>query len=112
MADGVTAGGRPTRRECVSYGGAVVGGGRLAGRTGSTGRGSDSTPLAEPTSTGTPEPAGEATTEPDAGYEAREPSGRLTFEEVPGACLVSDGAWADVAFALGRRRSAAGGAEG
>lgn len=112
MADGVTAGGRPTRREFVSYGGAVVGGGLLAGRTGSTGSGSDSRPTAEPTSAGTTEPAGETTAESNTGYGACEPSRRLAFEEVPGACLVSDGTWADVAFALGRRRSAAGGAEG
>ncbi|MFC6837980.1 ABC transporter substrate-binding protein [Halomarina ordinaria] len=98
MADDATEHGAPTRREYVKYGGAVVGGGLLAGCVGQ----SDGGDTPEATSNET-EAETETTTE-DTSYEACiEPVGCQTFEEVPETYLVYNGGWADMAFALGQR---------
>jgi iron complex transport system substrate-binding protein len=91
----------PTRREYVKYGAAVCAGGLLAGCTGQTDAGGMSELEGEPSATETSRPSesGTGTT-----YEACiEPAGCLAFEEVPETYLVYNGAWADMAFALGRR---------
>jgi len=116
--------GAPTRREYITYGGAVVGGGLLAGCTGTGGSGSGGAPdptATDPTAT---EPSTETetsaeteasadsdtdteepeSTETDGSYEVCiEPVGCVAFEEVPETYVVYNGAWADMAFALGRR---------
>lgn len=85
------------RRDHVTRGGAVGGGGLCAGCTGK----SEVSPASagmetetEPTSTG----------ETDTTYEARiEPTGCLTLEEVPETWMAVTGPWTDVAVALGQR---------
>jgi iron complex transport system substrate-binding protein len=90
--DSATRGG-PTRRDAVRYGGALAVGAGLAGCIGGD-SGADGENAAG--DGGTP-------TE-DASYEACiEPAGCLTFEEVPETWLCYNGAWADMAFALGQR---------
>ena len=75
----------PTRRDTLKYTGAVVGGGLLAGCSGSS---------AETTPTGTS----------SGSYEACiEPVGCQTFDAVPETYACYNGAWADMAFALGQR---------
>jgi len=91
----------PTRRDYMKYGGAVVGGGLLAGCRGQADSGSSGT--AEPTETETPTES-ETATETDTSYEACiEPVGCLSFEKVPETYIVNNGEWADMAFALGQR---------
>jgi iron complex transport system substrate-binding protein len=104
---GDTTTGAPTRRDYLTYGGAVVGGGLLAGCTGNTSPGSGSTPEATETESPThakPDTETATPTGADTAYEACiEPAGCTTFEDVPETYLVYNGAWADMAFALGQR---------
>jgi len=116
--------GAPTRREYITYGGAVVGGGLLAGCTGTGGSGSGGAPDPTATDPRATEPSTETETsaeteastdsdtdteEPestgtDGSYEVCiEPVGCVAFEEIPETYVVYNGAWADMAFALGRR---------
>jgi iron complex transport system substrate-binding protein len=101
--------GTPTRREYLTYGGAVLGGGLLAGCTGTSGPGSGSTPTETGTETGTPTPTatGTGTSTPtateDPGYSVSiEPVGEVTFESVPRTWLANNGSWADMGIALGQ----------
>jgi len=101
--------GTPTRREYLTYGGAVLGGGLLAGCTGTSGPGSGSTPTETGTETGTSTPtaAGTGTSTPtateDPGYSVSiEPVGEVTFESVPRTWLANNGSWADMGIALGQ----------
>ena len=89
--------GGPTRRECVKFGGAVLGGGTLAGCTGSR----DPTPTtAAETTAGTPTGTGTAT---DGSYTvSMEPIGEVTFESVPERWIAYDGGYADMGVALGK----------
>ena len=88
----------PTRRDIIKYGGAVVGGGLLAGCTDSsesdsTGDGGNN----DGTTSGTVD-------ETENSYEACiEPAGCLTLEEIPDTWLAYNGGWADMAFTLGQR---------
>lgn len=91
--------GTPTRREYLTYGGAVLGGGLLAGCTGTSGPGSGSTPTETETETGTSTP----TATEDPGYSVSiEPVGEVTFESVPRTWLANNGSWADMGIALGQ----------
>jgi iron complex transport system substrate-binding protein len=93
MSDGTDGRGEPTRRDCVKYGGAVVGGGLLSGCAG------DADPGTTTEETGTT-----ASTPTAPSYEACiEPAGCVTFEAVPETYVVNNGEWADMAFALGQR---------
>jgi iron complex transport system substrate-binding protein len=103
--------GHRRRRDVLSGTGTVIVGGLLAGCIGGGGDGGDDGVDGEP-ATGNAEDStgGEENTEnggddATAGtYEACiEPSGCLTFESVPETWLVYNGAWADMAFALGQR---------
>ncbi|SFR91070.1 ABC-type Fe3+-hydroxamate transport system, substrate-binding protein [Halomicrobium zhouii] len=86
----------PTRREYVKYGGAVVGGGLLAGCTGGSGGGS--TPDATATESGTSTPSA---TE-DTGYSVTmSPVGTVEFERPPETATVYDATWADALVGLG-----------
>jgi len=77
----------PTRRDTIKYGGAVVGGGLLAGCAGQSD--SQSTP-----------------TQTNAGEESysvtMEPVGTVEFESVPESWAAYDGGYADMAVALGQ----------
>jgi iron complex transport system substrate-binding protein len=93
----------PTRRDYIKYGGAVVGGGLLAGCTGEAGQTTDT-----PTSTDT---SASASTEPetDESYTVTvEPLGEFTFEEAPERYAVNDLVAADIAHALGKSEMIAG----
>jgi iron complex transport system substrate-binding protein len=84
-----TGSGAPTRRDYLTYGGAVVGGGLLAGCAGS---GSDAPPAgADSTDTieGTASTDGKATETGDSSYAASiEPVGEVTFDSVPDEWVV------------------------
>ena len=97
-----------TRRDYVKYGGAVAGGGLLAGCTSGDGPGPASSPTtmaAETATTTTAETAtgtGESTAT-DASYTvSMEPVGDVTFDSVPERWVAYDGGYADMAVALGR----------
>jgi len=81
---------RLTRRDTIKYGGAVVGGGLLAGCTGDTG---DTEPQQEADT--------ESTTD-DAYTVSMEPVGEVSFESVPERWVTYDGGYADMAVALGQ----------
>jgi len=77
----------PTRRDTLKYGGAIVGGGMLAGCLSRSESG-----------------AADGETPSDSTYEACiEPAGCLTFETVPETYAVYNGGWADMAMALGQQ---------
>jgi len=80
----------PTRRECVKYGGAVVGGSLLAGCTGGSG-------------TDTPESGTESTTPTDSSYSVTmAPMGEVAFDAVPERWMAYFSTYGDMAIALGQ----------
>ena len=104
----------PTRRECVKYGGAVIGGGLLAGCASRSGSDSGSTPTE--TSTGDDsiktatdaETESETTTENGSYSATMPPMGELTLEEPPSTWIGGLGFTADVLTALGQADGAVG----
>ncbi len=78
-----------TRRDTVKYGGAVVGGGLLAGCTGSGG-------TDEPTEAESTDTSGESWTA------TMPPIGEVEFDEIPESIVFSEGFVADIAVALGQ----------
>jgi ABC-type Fe3+-hydroxamate transport system substrate-binding protein len=87
MSDDTNTATAPTRRNYVKYGGAVVGGGLLAGCAG------QSDPSSTPEATNT---------ETDASWSATMPPvGELEFDAVPESIIDSEGFVADVLTALG-----------
>jgi ABC-type Fe3+-hydroxamate transport system substrate-binding protein len=108
--DDTTTSEAPTRREYVKYGGAVIGGGLLAGCAGQ----SDSGSMPTQTSTDTPESTtaigseasstdtGTATTEGESYSVTMSPVGTVGFEEVPERIFTRLSHHAGMAFALGR----------
>jgi iron complex transport system substrate-binding protein len=92
-----------SRRDYIKYGGAVVGGGLLAGCTGDSGQTTD-TPTSTDTST-----AASTKPETDESYTVTvEPLGEFTFEQVPERYAVNDLVAADIAHALGKSEMIAG----
>ncbi|WP_276299617.1 ABC transporter substrate-binding protein [Halorussus lipolyticus] len=91
----------PTRREFLKYGGAVVGGGLLAGCTG--GSNSSPTSTASESGTTTESTATESgTTQSDGSYSvSMAPVGEVTFDGVPEDVLVYELAYADMTVAYG-----------
>ncbi|PSP95053.1 ferrichrome ABC transporter substrate-binding protein [Halobacteriales archaeon QS_4_62_28] len=91
-----------TRRDVLTGSSALIAGGLLAGCTESSGNENTTTDTAMDgqTITGDDETA---TTTPSSYEACIEPAGCLTFESVPESWLVYNGAWADMAFALGQR---------
>ncbi|WP_101294137.1 ABC transporter substrate-binding protein [Halegenticoccus soli] len=98
MADDATRRERPTRREYVKYGGALVGGGLLAGCTGDGGP--------EPSSTGTEaatDASAESETATDTPYSVTmEPVGTVEFDRPPETWVPYTGDYADMGVALGQ----------
>jgi ABC-type Fe3+-hydroxamate transport system substrate-binding protein len=93
--------GAPTRREYVKYGGAVVGGGLLAGCTGQSAGGPTPESTSTETATGTPTET-PTKTAVDASWTATMPPvGTLEFDAVPESLFDSEGFVADVVTALG-----------
>ncbi|WP_284011395.1 ABC transporter substrate-binding protein [Haloarcula pelagica] len=89
----------PTRRDYLTYGGAVIGGGLLAGCVGQSGSGDQG----EPTDTETATPATkESPTETDSSYSvSMEPVGTVDFDDVPETWFPYTGDYADMGVALG-----------
>lgn len=89
----------PTRRDYVKYGGAVVGGGLLAGCTGDSDSGA--TPTETQTNTSADETETETETE-DTGYSVTmSPVGEVTFEDVPETAYAYSPHYVDMAVAFG-----------
>ncbi|MFD1643789.1 ABC transporter substrate-binding protein [Halohasta litorea] len=83
----------PTRRDTIKYGGAVVGGGLLAGCTGD----SDGGATAEATET-----ESSSTTAADDSYSVTmSPVGTVAFDQPPETATVYDATWADMLVGLG-----------
>ncbi|WP_435197377.1 ABC transporter substrate-binding protein [Natronomonas sp. EA1] len=96
--------GAPTRREYVKYGGAVVGGGLLAGCAGQGDGGSTPTETETDESTAT-----ESSTPEDQSYSVTmSPMGTVEFEEVPESAVAFDDQWIDHMVALGQADKVAG----
>ncbi|WP_435064009.1 ABC transporter substrate-binding protein [Halobaculum sp. EA56] len=93
--------GAPTRRDYVKYGGAVVGGGLLAGCTGGSG-GDAATDTAGDADTPT------RTTENRSYTVTMEPSGEVTFESPPKRWMAYFSTYGDMAIALGQLDGLAG----
>jgi ABC-type Fe3+-hydroxamate transport system substrate-binding protein len=120
MTDDGSGHGAPTRREYLTYGGAVVGAGLLAGCTGGSDDGS--TPESTPESTPSETEAGAATDEPteteaetatdeptdtetseDEPYSVTmSPVGTVEFESVPESAVTFDDVWIDHMVSLGQ----------
>ncbi|MFC6976864.1 ABC transporter substrate-binding protein [Halomicroarcula sp. GCM10025709] len=92
----------PTRREYVKYGGAIVGGGLLAGCTGTSG--SESTPTGEQvTDTTTPTTTG---TDDDSYSVTMDPVGAVEFDSVPQSVAPFTADYIDMLVALGEADAA------
>lgn len=94
----------PTRRDYVKYGGAVVGGGLLAGCTGDSDGGSGTYSSTETTT----ETLMETTTTEDSSYTVTiEPAGEVSFDAVPETWVAENASWADMGVALGMSKPSA-----
>jgi iron complex transport system substrate-binding protein len=104
MADESSEHKAPTRRDYIKYGGAVVGGGLLAGCTGDSDGGSGTASSTEtPTKTAT-----ETTTTEDSSYSVTiEPVGEVSFDAVPKTWVAENASWADMGVALGMDKPSA-----
>ena len=100
MRTNATGEAEPTRREYLTYGGAVVGGGLVAGCTGQSSRDASTTTTDDDAvATETTETSETAS----APYTvSMEPVGEVTFESVPERWVAYDGGYADMGVALGR----------
>lgn len=93
----------PTRRDYLKYGGAVVGGGLLAGCAGQSESGSTTESTNTETETVTET---ETTTPEDTSYTASiSPVGEVTFDEVPTNVMAYSPQYADMLVALGHEGS-------
>jgi ABC-type Fe3+-hydroxamate transport system substrate-binding protein len=93
----------PTRREYVKYGGAVVGGGLLAGCSGQSESGSTTTRTTTETESTTTETTAETTTPADESYSVTmSPMGTVEFDSVPETAVSFDDQWVDHMVALGQ----------
>jgi iron complex transport system substrate-binding protein len=93
----------PTRRDYVKYGGAVVGGGLLAGCLGESG--SETTPASTSTdtATATADDAETETSTDDESYTVELfPVGEVAFESVPESVTTYNMGWADMVVSLGQ----------
>jgi ABC-type Fe3+-hydroxamate transport system substrate-binding protein len=94
----------PTRRELVKYGGALVGGGLLAGCAGNSASQSttEQSTATEETTTREPETETETRTPEDESYSVSiSPVGEVTFEEVPSNVMAYSPQYIDMLIALG-----------
>jgi len=92
----------PTRRDCMKYGGAIVGGSLLAGCTDSSNSGSTPTETAGSTATETAEP----TETEESGYSVTmAPAGEVQFDQPPERVTHYFPDYADMSVALGHSDS-------
>jgi len=97
MTDDATSREGPTRRDYVKYGGAVIGGGLLAGCTGENGPGGGAND-----SNSTADSSSNTTTRSGNSYSVTmSPMGEVEFEGVPETATVYDATWADILVGLG-----------
>ena len=90
----------PTRRDTIKYGGAVVGGGLLAGCIGDS-DGSSGAYSSTETIT-------ETTTTEDSSYTVTiKPAGEVSFNAVPKTWVAENASWADMGVALGLSKPSA-----
>lgn len=106
MADERSQRRAPTRRDCVKYGGAVVGGGLLAGCTGGSGDSGSASTGGETAGASNATDGSDATAESDdtdaTDYSAEmAPMGEVAFDAVPDDVMVYSLLYADLAVALG-----------
>ena len=95
--DDTTTTAGPTRRDTIKYGGAVVGGGLLAGCTSQADSG------ATPESTSTETATGTETATDDGSYTVEMfPVGEVTFKTVPESVTTYNMGWADMVVSLGQ----------
>jgi len=98
-----------TRRDYLKYGGAVVGGGLLAGCAGQSDSGSTSTSTETATnSTASTETETKATSEGESSSVTMSPVGKVEFDSAPQSAVAFDDQWADILVALGREDSLEG----
>ncbi len=103
MADDDTRLEAPTRRDYLKYGGAVIGGGLLAGCAGQSDSGSTATEMTGADDSTTTETDAEADTLEDESYSVTmSPVGTVEFEEVPERIFTRLSHHTGMAFALGR----------
>jgi len=98
MADDSSGQEAPTRRDYMKYGGAVVGGGLLAGCAGQSDGGSTPTETSTEESTETET----ATRENESYSVTMSPMGTVEFDSVPEKAVAFDPQWADHMVALGQ----------
>ncbi|AFK19236.1 Fe3+-hydroxamate ABC transporter substrate-binding protein [Haloferax mediterranei ATCC 33500] len=104
MEDNSTGRKKLTRRNCMRYGGSVLGAGLLAGCTSDSSGGGESaeTTTAAETATETDASTATETAEEDTSYSVTmAPTGEVTFESVPESWIAYDGGYADMGVALG-----------
>ncbi|WP_336359687.1 ABC transporter substrate-binding protein [Haladaptatus sp. ZSTT2] len=95
MSDTVETHDAPTRRDYLTYGGAVIGAGLLAGCAGDS--------PAATTTTGEQPTTGQPTETESSRYTvSMEPVGDLTLESIPEKWIAYDGGYADMGVALGK----------
>ncbi|WP_405002887.1 ABC transporter substrate-binding protein [Halogeometricum borinquense] len=100
----------PTRRDCLKYSGAAIGGGLLAGCTGTSS--SESSPeqdgKANTSSETVTQDGTEQSTPADESYTVTiEPAGKVTFDSVPETWVAENASWADMGVALGMKKPSA-----
>jgi iron complex transport system substrate-binding protein len=97
----------PTRRDYMKYGGAVIGGGVLAGCAGQPDSGSTPETTSTDTQTATPEAAttddeSETSSDDESHTVEMFPVGEVEFKQVPETWTILDNSYADMAVALGK----------
>lgn len=88
----------PTRRDYVKYGGAVIGGGLLAGCSGD---GSDTPPTRTATETATTTETQTGTPEDESWTVSMAPMGEVEFDSVPETATIYNHIWADMLVGFG-----------
>jgi len=99
MTDDVTEHEAPTRRDTIKYGGAVVGGGLLAGCTGNTD--SDGPSGTDTSGTDTPDEEN-SNTDAKTYKSCLEPTGCVTLDELPETWIAYQYGYGDIGIALGQ----------
>ena len=101
MADDSSGHEASTRRDYIKYGGAVIGGGLLAGCAGQSG--ADSMPKSTSTDTETTEATQSETDTDDGSYSVTmSPVGTVEFDAPPSSAVCFDDTWLDHLVALGQ----------
>ncbi|WP_277552956.1 ABC transporter substrate-binding protein [Halobaculum limi] len=92
----------PTRRDWLKYGGAIIGGGLLAGCVGNSESSATATPESEPSDTASPTDSAATTAEADEYQVCMKPNGCHSFDSVPEEFAVYHQGPVDIVIALGQ----------